>query len=135
MAKEISCEIIADYFCIDDTDNWCTKVCEAKWNGREPKGYDIRKYNKEEEKLMKGICISYDGFRSLIYNAIEHGLVDIDEVQRRVDKRKDQILDISDFKNMFKSMNEEMSKYKRDKYGILKDDFGHYVISKRRKKK
>lgn len=134
MAKEITCEVLSDHFCVDDGDTWCTKVCEVKWNGRSPKGYDIRKYNKEEDKLMKGICISYDGFRSLVYNAIDHGLVDLDEVQKRIDSRKDQILDMSDFQNMFKAMNDEMSKYKRDKYGLLKDDFGHYVIGKRRKK-
>lgn len=134
MAKEITCEILADYFSIDDSDDWCTKICEVKWNGRTPKGYDIRKYNKEEDKLMKGICVSYDGFRSLVYNAIEHGLVDPDEVQNRINKRKDQVLDMNDFKNIFASMNEEMNKYKRDKYGLLKDDHGHYVITKRRTK-
>lgn len=134
MSKEITCEVIADYFSIDDSDDWCTKVCEVKWNGRAPKGYDIRKYNKEEDKLMKGICVSYDGFRSLVYNAIENGLADPDEVQKRVDKRKDQILDMDDFNSIFTKLNNEMTKYKRDKYGALKDDHGHYVINRRRKK-
>ena len=135
MAKEITCDVLEDYYTIDDSDDWCTKVCELKWNGREPKGYDIRKYNKADEKFMKGICVSYDGFRSLVYNAVDHGLVDIDEVQKRIDSRKSQILDMSDFQNMFKSMNNELIKYKRDKYGILRDDSGHFVITKRRKKK
>lgn len=134
MAKEITCEVLADYFSIDESDDWCTKICEVKWNGRAPKGYDIRKYNKEEDKLMKGICVSYDGFRSLVYNAIENGLVDPDEVQKRIDKRKDQILDMDDFNSIFSKLNNEMTKYKRDKYGALKDDYGHYVINKRRKK-
>lgn len=134
MSKEITCDILADHFCVDDSDDWCTKVCEVKWNGRQPKGYDIRKYSKNDDRLMKGICVSYDGFRSLVYNAIEHGLVDLDEVQKRVDKRKDQILDMDDFNNIFSNLNNEMTKYKRDKYGILHDDFGHFVIGKRRRK-
>lgn len=134
MAKEIEYEVLAEHFSVDDSDKFCTKVCEIKWNHRNPKGYDIRKYNKEDDMYLKGVSISYEGFRSLVYNAIEHGLVDIDEVQRRIDKRKDQILDMNDFKNIFTSLNTELSKYKRDKYGALRDDFGHYVISKRRTK-
>lgn len=134
MSKEITCEVLAEHYVVDDSDDWCTKICEVKWNGREPKGYDIRKYSKSDDKLMKGICVSYDGFRSLVYNAIDHGLVDLDEVQKRIDARKDQILDMSDFQNIFKTMNDEMVKYKRDEYGILRDDHGHIVVSKRRKK-
>ena len=134
MAKEITCDILKDYFSIDDSDEWCTKLCEVKWNGREPKGYDIRKYNKEQDKLYKGITLSYDGFKDFIYNSIENGLVDVQEVLNRVEKRKSQILDMNDFKNMFHQMNEEMRKYKRDKHGVLRDDKNRIVISKRRTK-
>lgn len=134
MAKEITCDILKDYFSIDDSDEWCTKLCEVKWNGREPKGYDIRKYNKEQDKLYKGITLSYDGFKDFIYNSIENGLVDLQEVLIRVEKRKSQILDMNDFKNMFHQMNEEMRKYKRDKHGVLRDDKNKIVISKRRTK-
>ena len=135
MAKDITCDILNDYFSIDDSDDWSTKICEVKWNGRAPKGYDIRKYNKESNKLFKGITISYDGFRELIYNSIEHGLVDVNEVEKRIQSRKDQIIDMSDFQAMFSKMNNEMSKYKRDKYGVLRDDSGRIVISKRLKHK
>ena len=134
MAKEITCEIVKDHFNIDDSEERCIKVCEVKWNGRTPKGYDIRKYEKEEQKLYKGITISYDGFRELVYGAIENGLVDLDEVEKRLSSRKNQILDMNDFKNIFNSMNNEMNKYTRDKHGILHDDEGHIVITRRRKK-
>ena len=43
MSKELTCEVLKDYFSVDDGDEWCTKLCEVKWNGRQPKGYDIRK--------------------------------------------------------------------------------------------
>ncbi len=134
MSKEITCEILSDYFSVDESDEWETKVCEVKWNGRTPKGYDIRKYNKESQKLMKGIILSYDGFRSLVYNAIEQGLVDLDEVQRRLDKRKDSIISMDDFQDMFKKFNSDSIKYKRDKYGYLRDEKGNIVITKNNKK-
>lgn len=134
MAKEISCEIVKDYFDVDNGDEYCTKLCEVKWNGRQTKGYDIRKYNKEQDKLFKGITLSYDGFKELIYKAIENGLVDLNEVDERVKKRRSQIIDSDGFKNMFMHMNNEIEKCHMDKYGILRDETGKIVIKSRRKK-
>lgn len=134
MAKELSCEILKDHFDVDNSDERCIKICEVKWNGRKPKGYDIRKYEKDEEKLYKGITISYDGFRDMIYKSIENGLVDLDEVEKCVTNRRKQVLSISDFDNIFSSMNNEISKYTRDSHGVLHDNNGHIVIAKRRKK-
>ena len=135
MAKEITCEVLKNYLDVDAGDEYTTRLCEVKWNGREPKGYDIRKYNIEQDKLFKGITISYNGFKDLIYGAIENGLVDIDEVQRRIDKRKCQILTMDDFQNIFKNMNKENEEFIRDKYGHLRTADGLYVISRRRNAK
>ena len=84
--------------------------------------------------MFKGITLSYDGFKELIYKAIENGLVDLNEVDERVKKRRSQIIDSDGFKNMFMHMNNEIEKYHMDKYGILRDETGKIVIKSRRKK-
>lgn len=131
MAKEISCEILKDHFNIDDTEESCIKICEVKWNGRKPRGYDIRKYDKENKKLFKGITISYDGFKDLIYKSIENGLVNIDDLKEYIKNRDKKIIRPEDFNNIFNRMNDERDKYYRDKYGMLRNKDNLYVIHRK----
>lgn len=134
MAKEITCEILKDHFNVDEDDESAIKICEVKWNGRSPKGYDIRKYDKNENKLYKGLTVSYNGFNDLIYKAIESGLVDLDEVERRVKIRKSEIISNDDFAHIFDNVRNDRY-YQRDNYGLLHNVLnGNIVISSMRKK-
>ena len=92
----------------------------------------ISKNGFAAEFLKAAVIFMAGGF---IYGAIENGLVDIDEVQRRIDKRKCQILTMDDFQNIFKNMNKENEEFIRDKYGHLRTADGLYVISRRRNAK
>lgn len=135
MAKEFTCEVLKEYFEVDDTEKTCTKVCEIKWNGRSPKGYDIRKYDKDTGRFLKGVTVTYDGFKDLIKNAISLGLIDTKAVRECADEMDSKVITMDDFDKLFKTMNDEMIKYSRDKYGHLRDKNGCYVITRRRKTK
>lgn len=132
MAKKVTSEIIKSY-CSFDEDNKgnCTILAQVKWNGREPKGYDIRKYDTESKNVYKGITISYDAFDKIILTAIEEGLVSIDKVKEKIKEFDDKCFSPDDFKKMFSKIDEEVHTYKRDKYGFLRDNDGRIVISKR----
>ena len=129
----VSSEIIKTYCSVDENPETgdCTLLCMVKWNGREPKGYDIRKYIKEKDGVFKGITLSYDAFTDIVLTAIEQGLVDIDKVKEKIKSFDDKIFSVDDFEKMFSKIDDEIHKYKRDKYGILRDDTGRIVISKR----
>ena len=134
MAKEITCEIVKEYFSIDDSDDDCIKVCEVKWNGRKPKGYDIRKYDKEQDKLFKGLTISYDGMTDFISNAILNGLCDMSKIKDSIKQRESSIISSDDFNNLFKNIEHDNSNYKRDPVGLLRDKNNSIVIASKRKK-
>lgn len=135
MAKEFTCEVLKEYGEIELDENTSIKIVEVKWNGRQPKGYDIRKFTKEEERLTKGITIPYDSMKDLVKIIISNGLCNIEEIEEYIKERKDKYFTKSDFMNMFSHMNNEMSKYTRDKYGRLRDSEGRIVITSRRKRK
>lgn len=129
---KIKSEIIKQYCCIDKDDNGnYTLFGIVKWNGREPKGYDIRKYNKEDDAVYKGITISYDALDEIILSAIENGLVDINKIKKKIKEFDNKIFSKNDFQKMFNKIDEETNNYKRDKYGFLRDDKNRIVISKR----
>lgn len=134
MAKEITCEILKEYGSIDIDENTSIKIVEVKWNGRQPKGYDIRKYQKEDKRLTKGITIPYDNIEDLVDILVGNNLCDIDKLEKIIKKRKKAIFTQEDFMNMFDHMNKEMIKYTRDKYGHLRDKENRIVIASRRKK-
>lgn len=108
-----------------------TLFCMVKWNGREPKGYDIRKYIKEKDGIFKGITISYEALEKIILTSIEEGLVDVNKIKDKIDEYQDKIFSTDDFDKMFKKITNEDNTYSRDKYGYLRDDKGRVVISKR----
>lgn len=135
MAKEFTCEVLKEYGEIELDENTSIKIVEVKWNGRQPKGYDIRKFTKEEERLTKGITIPYDSMKDLVKIIISNGLCNIEEIEEYIKERKNKYFTKSDFMNMFSHMNNEMSKYTRDKYGRLRDSEGRIVITSRRKRK
>ena len=135
MAKEITCEVLKEYGEIDLDENSSIKVVEVKWNGRQPKGYDIRKYSKEDDRLGKGITIPYDSIEDLVDILVTNNVCDINKIDTIVQNKKDQFFSKKDFMNMFELMNNENIKYSRDKYGHLRDSENRIVISSRRKKK
>ena len=128
--KDIKCEILDDYGEFDETDKGSTKVCSVKWNGKEPRGYDIRKYDKENERLSKGIIVSYDGMDELIKIIIENGLCDINKIKSYIKNRESKIFTNKDFDNMFTSVNNEISNYKRDNLGNLLSKDGHIMVKR-----
>lgn len=129
----VSSEIIKTYCSVDENPETgdSTLLCMVKWNGREPKGYDIRKYIKEKDGVFKGITLSYDAFNEIVLSAIEQGLVNIEDVKEKIKSFDDKIFSPDDFQKMFSKINEESHNYKRDKHGFLRDDHGRVVISKR----
>lgn len=132
MAKKITSEIIKTYGSFDKDDKGnCTLLCQVKWNGREPKGYDIRKFDASTNSVYKGITISYDAFDEMILTAIEKGMVSIDKIKEKIKDFDDKCFSVDDFFKMFSKINEEEFTYKRDKYGFLRDETGRIVISKR----
>lgn len=133
MAKEFTCEVLKEYGEIDIDENSSIKVVEVKWNGRKPKGFDIRKYMKEDERLTKGITIPYESMDDLIDILISNELCDVDSLEDKIKKRKQSRFTKKDFMNMFNHMNDEMSKYTRDKYGNLRNKDNLIVIASRRK--
>jgi len=133
MAKEFTCEVLKEYGSIDLDENTSIKVIEVKWNGRQPKGYDIRRYSKEDDRLTKGITIPYDNIEDLVDILVSNNLCNIEKIEKIIKKRKDSIFSKKDFVNMFNHMNEEMTKYTRDKYGHLRDNENRIVIASRRK--
>ena len=134
MGKKVTSEILRKYCNFDETeDGDSTLLCQVKWNGREPKGYDIRKYNKETDSVYKGITISYEGITKLVEGIIENGLCDIDEVESFIKNFKNKVFDKNDFDKLFDKVKNEEEKYKRDKYGLLRDNDGHVIIPKRLK--
>ena len=72
MAKELTCEILKEYGEIPIDENFSIKIVEVKWGGRQPKGYDIRKFSKEDNRLGKGITIPYDSVDDLVKIIIWH---------------------------------------------------------------
>lgn len=134
MAKELTCEVLKEYGEIKLDDENSIKMVEIKWNGRQPKGYDIRRYNSEEERWGKGVTIPYDSVDELTNIIVDNELCDIDNLEDKIKKEKSKRFNMDDFSNMFNKMNQEMSKYKRDKYGLLRDKNNRIVIASRRKK-
>ena len=134
MAKELTCEIVHDYGSIDIDENNSIKICEVKWNGRKPKGYDIRRYQKDEDRLGKGITIPYDNIEELIDILVKNNLCDLNILEEKIKEQKSSFFNINDFNFMFEKMNDEMIKYTRDKYGHLRDKDNRIVIASRRKK-
>lgn len=135
MAKELTCEILKEYGEIELDDSYSIKIVEVKWGGRQPKGYDIRKYSKEDERLGKGISIPYESVDDLVKILIDNGLCNIENIESHISERKDKYFTFEDFNDMFNNMNDEMIKYKRDKYGLLRDHKGRVVITSRRRKR
>lgn len=135
MAKELTCEILKEYGEIDIDENFSIKIAEVKWGGRQPKGFDIRRYSKEEERLGKGITIPYDSMEDLVKIIISNDMCKLDKIEKFIEKRKDQYFTTSDFMNMFSSLNEESIKYTRDNHGRLRDKDNRIVITSRKKRK
>lgn len=135
MAREFTCEVLKEYGSIEIDENTLIKIVEVKWNGRKPKGYDIRRYSKEDDRLTKGITIPYDNIEDLVDILVSNNLCNIDKIEKIIKKRKDSMFTKKDFMNMFVQMNNEMEKYTRDKYGYLRDNTNRIVISSRRKVK
>ena len=135
MVKELTCEILKEYGEIDLDENFSIKIAEVKWGGRQPKGFDIRRYSKEEDRLGKGITIPYDSVEDLVKIIVSNDLCKIDKLEKYIKDRKDQYFTRSDFMNMFNNLNEESIKYTRDKYGRLRDKDNRIVISSRKKRK
>lgn len=131
--KEIKCEILDDFGNIDDSEKSCIKLCSVKWNGKEPRGYDIRKYDKENNRLLKGVIVSYEGMDELLQLIIENGLCDITKLKAYINHRESQIFTNDDFNNMFSTVNDELTNYKRDKYGNLLNDDGQILIKRKLK--
>lgn len=132
MAKKVTCEILKKYCSVDETENGdSTMLCMVKWNGREPKGYDIRKYNKENDSVYKGISISYDAFDEIVLTAIKEGLVNIEKIKDAINEFDNKIFSQNDFEKMFNKVDDEVHKYKRDEHGYLRDKYNRIVISKR----
>ena len=128
--KEIKCEILDDFGNIDENEHGCIKLCTVKWNGKEPRGYDIRKYDKENDRLTKGVIISYDGMDELLQLIIENGLCDLTKLKAYIRHRESQMITSTDFDNMFTSVNNELTNYERDKYGNLLNDDGQVLIKR-----
>jgi hypothetical protein len=135
MAKELTCEILKEYGEINIDENFSIKIAEVKWGGRQPKGFDIRKYSKEDDRLGKGITIPYDSVEDLVKIIISNDMCKIDKIEKFIKERKDQYFTNSDFMNMFNNLSEQSIKYTRDKYGKLRDKDNRIVISSRKKRK
>ena len=135
MPKEVTCEVLKEYGEIPIDETSCIKISEIKWNGRMPKGYDIRKFQKEDEKYLKGITIPYDSIEDLVEIFISNNLCSISKLENILDKAKKKLVSNDDLDFMFKKMNEENQKYSRDKYGKLRDKNNRIVISSRRKRR
>ena len=135
MAKELTCEILKEYGEIDIDENFSIKIAEVKWGGRQPKGFDVRRYSKEDDRLGKGITIPYDAVEDLVKIIISNDMCKLDKIEKFIEKRKDQYFTNSDFMNMFNNLNKESIKYTRDNYGKLRDKDNRIVISSRKKRK
>lgn len=135
MAKELTCEILKEYGEIDIDENFSIKIAEVKWGGRQPKGFDIRRYSKEEDRLGKGITIPYNAVEDLVKIIISNDMCKLSKIEKFIEDRKDQYFTNLDFMNMFNNLNSETIKYTRDKYGKLRDKDGRIVISSRKKRK
>jgi hypothetical protein len=129
---EIKCEILKDYGDIILDENNSIKICEVSWNGRKPKGIDIRKCS--EGKVFKGITIPYESMNNMVEIIIDNGLANINDIKKYIKSRENSYFDDNDFNNMFKQLNSTLEKYFRDNYGYLRDSDGKYVICSRRKK-
>lgn len=130
MSDTIKCEILKTYGEFADGETESLKVCEVKWNNRKPKGYDIRKYDKESDTLRKGITIPYNSVDDLVYILLSNGLCNLDKASEAIDKMKNSIYSQKDFSDMFESTKNDIYNYKRNKYGELIDDDKNVIIKK-----
>ena len=135
MAKELTCEILKEYGEIELDENFSIKIAEVKWGGRQPKGFDIRRYSKEENRLGKGITIPYDAIEDLVKIIISNDMCKLNKIEKFIKDRKDQYFTNIDFMHMFDNLNSETLKYSRDKLGRLIDENGRIVITSRKKRK
>ena len=135
MAKELTCEILKEYGEIDIDENFSIKIAEVKWGGRQPKGFDIRRYSKEEDRLGKGITIPYDSIEDLVKIIISNDMCKLDKIEKFIKDRKSQYFTNNDFRHMFDRLSSESLKYTRDKLGRLRDKDGRIVITSRKKRK
>ena len=132
MTKELKCKIIKKICLVDESDKSAILFGEISWNGREPKGYDIRHFNKSDNKPYKGISVSKEGFKNIIIAAIKDGCLTEDELDSELINQLNKIFDKDDFEKMFNDVNKEHKKYTRDKYGILRNSDGRAVILSRK---
>lgn len=135
MAKEIKQEILKIYCETDKGQDYngedtSVALCQMKWNGREPKGYDIR--TLKNGKAYKGISISYDGFNDIVLSAISEGLVDIDGIKDALKSFDDKVFKIADFTNLFSGLHKDELLFKRDKFGRLINKDGAIVIHRKK---
>ena len=135
MGKELTCEILKEYGEIELDENFSIKIAEVKWGGRQPKGFDIRRYSKEEDRLGKGITIPYDAVEDLVKIIISNDLCKLNKIENFIEKRKEQYFTNKDFMDMFSNLNHESTKYIRDKHGKLRDKDNRIVITSRKKRK
>ena len=148
-------------FEIDDTytitgssdDDYGVFVGLVKWYGKESRGIDIRNYDKNKDKLYKGLTVPYDSIDEILDALIARGYgnkndlltllneretVDmviskpVEEMPEPVVEVKKPIFTMEDFDHMFKNVNRE-KQYIRDDYGNLRDNNGCYVIMPRHK--
>ena len=135
MSKELTCEILKEYGEIDLDENFSIKIVEVKWGGRQPKGFDIRRYSKEDNRLGKGITIPYDSVEDLVKIIISNDMCKLDKIEKFIKNRKDQYFTNIDFMHMFDNLTSENLKYSRDKLGRLRDENNRIVITSRKKRK
>jgi len=65
MAKEFKYDVLAEIGTVEEGSRQDTIVKVISWNGGDPK-LDIRKWNKEDDNMGKGISISLDCVKKLI---------------------------------------------------------------------
>lgn len=137
MSKKPTCEIRRTIALVDETDKSAVLFGEISWNGREPRGYDIRHYNRDDGMCYKGITVSYEGFKDLIRAAIAHGCITKDELleieTQTSETQPKQIFTMDDFDSMFNRVSES-TKYWRDPLGLLRDKTGRVVILPRKRR-
>ena len=135
MSKELTCEILKEYGEIPIDEKFSIKIAEVKWGGRQPKGFDIRRYSKEDNRLGKGITIPYDAIEDLVKIIITNDMCKLEKIEKFIEKRKNQYFTKMDFMHMFDKMSDEDLKYTRDNLGRLRDKDNRIVITSRKKRK
>lgn len=64
---DIKYEIVREIAVLSEgSRGWTKEINLVSWNDREPK-YDIRDWNHEENKMGKGVTLTKDEIRELLY--------------------------------------------------------------------